>query len=48
MDSQILDLDFQSWWKLQNKAIIFFDEASKGNPRAAGVGGVIFFPGGTL
>ena len=34
---------FQNWWKIQNTTSIFFDGASKGNPGAAGAGGVIYF-----
>ena len=33
------------WWQSKNKASIFFDGASKGNPGKAGVGGLIFYPG---
>eukprot|EP00253_Pinus_taeda_P015281 PITA_15281 len=34
---------FQNRWRTQNITSIFFDGASKGNPRTAGAGGVIFF-----
>ena len=34
--------NFQSWWRTQGKASIFFDGASKGNPRRAGADGVIY------
>lgn len=37
-------LDFQKWWMNQGKVIIFFDGASKGNPKILGARGVIFFP----
>eukprot|EP00253_Pinus_taeda_P025214 PITA_25214 len=37
------ELAFQNWWKIQNVTSIFFDGASKGNPGAAGAGGVIYF-----
>eukprot|EP00253_Pinus_taeda_P007191 PITA_07191 len=37
---------FQSWWRAQNVTTIFFDGASKGNPGAAGAGGVIYFAEG--
>lgn len=33
---------FQSWWRSQNIHTIFFDGASKGNPGAAGAGGVLY------
>jgi hypothetical protein len=33
--------NFQSWWRSKNLTTIFFDGASKGNPGAAGAGGVI-------
>ena len=39
---RLSDLEFQCWWKIQNKATIFFNGASKGNHRAAGASGVIF------
>ena len=32
--------DFKSWWKKLGCSSLFFDVASKGNPRMAGVGGV--------
>jgi hypothetical protein len=38
--------DFQKWWKNQGKVTLFFDGASKGNPRILGAGGVIYFPDG--
>lgn len=34
--------NFQEWWKKQKISTIFFDGASKGNPGAAGAGGVIY------
>ena len=37
---------FQEWWKKQKISTIFFDGASKGNPGAAGAGGVIYDPNG--
>eukprot|EP00253_Pinus_taeda_P028283 PITA_28283 len=37
---------FQRWWRAQNVTTIFFDGASKGNPGAAGAGGVIYFAEG--
>ena len=37
--------EFSDWWKSKNKATIFFDGASKGNPGKVGAGGVIFSPG---
>ena len=33
---------------MKNKVPIFFDGASKGNPRKAGAGRLIFYPGGML
>ena len=40
--------EFSNWWKSKNKATIFFDGASKGNPGKAGAGGLIFSPGKKL
>lgn len=37
---------FQSWWRTQNLTTIFFDRESKGNPGAAGAGGIIYFTEG--
>ena len=34
--------DFTIWWLNLGYKSLFFDGASKGNPRIAGVGGVIF------
>ena len=31
---------------MQQKHVIFFDDASRGNPRVVGVGGVLWDPGG--
>ena len=39
---QIFEADFKKWWKNQDKVMIFFDGASKGNPRISGVGGTIY------
>ena len=39
-----LETDFSDWWKKKNKVSIFFDGASKRNPRNVGAGGLIFFP----
>jgi ribonuclease HI len=39
--------NFQSWWRSKNLTTIFFDGASKGNPGAAGAGGVIHSSDGT-
>jgi ribonuclease HI len=38
---------FQTWWRSKNLTTIFFDGASKGNPGAAGAGGVIYSPDGS-
>ena len=35
---------FQNWWRSQKISSVFFDGASKGNPGAAGAGGVIYSP----
>ena len=45
---RILEKEFSEWWKLKNKVSIFFDGASKGNPRKDGAGGLIYYPGGIL
>ena len=45
---QSSEADFLDWWKNKNKVTIFFDGASKGNPRNAGASGLIFLPGGLL
>ena len=37
---------FNSWWTKVDCHSLLFDGASKGNPRLAGAGGVIFYPGG--
>ena len=39
---------FSDWWQSKKKVSIFFDGASKGNPRKAGAGGLIFYPGGGI
>jgi exonuclease III len=41
------DDKFQPWWRSKNLTTIFFDGASKGNPGAAGAGGVLYSPDGT-
>jgi hypothetical protein len=38
------DSMFLHWRNEQQTHILYFDEASKGNPRVAGAGGVIIFP----
>jgi ribonuclease HI len=38
--------DFEDWKRKENKHILFFDGASKGNPRLAGRGGVLVSPTG--
>lgn len=38
---------FQKWWRTQKLTSIFFDGASKGNPRVADAGGVIYSTDGT-
>ena len=38
----MVDVEFQVWWRKQGKATVFFDGASKGNPRISGAGGVIY------
>ena len=40
--------DFKLWCKELGRNLLFFDGASKGNPREAGGGGVIFDPDGDL
>ena len=45
---RISEKEFSEWWQRKNKVSIFFDGASKGNPRKAGAGGLIFYPGGNL
>ena len=39
--------EFKTWWKKLGCNYLFFDGASKGNPRMAGVGGVYFNPKGS-
>ena len=39
---------FLELWQRQNKASVFFNGASKGNPRIAGAGGMMYYPGGML
>ena len=41
------EADFQAQWRSQAKATIFFNGASKGNPRRAGVGREIYSMDGT-
>jgi len=36
------DETFQNWWRKQGITTAFFDGTSKGNPRIAGVGGLIY------
>ena len=45
---RISEKECSEWWQMKNKVPIFFDGASKGNPGNAGVGGLIFYPGGRL
>ena len=45
---RLSEKEFLDWWKSKNKASIFFDGASKGNPGKAGAGSLIFYPGGKL
>ena len=45
---RILEKEFLEWWQLKNKISIFFDGASKGNLGKAGVGNLIYYPGGIL
>ena len=45
---RIAEKEFSEWWQMKNKFSIFFDGASKGNPRKAGAGGLIFYPSGRL
>lgn len=40
--------DFEEWKRQRSKHILFFDGASKGNPRVAGGGGVLVNPNGQL
>ena len=45
---KLLEKEFPYWWKSKNKASIFFNGASKGNPRKAGVGVLVFYIGRKL
>ena len=38
--------EFSEWWQRQNKASVFFNGASRGNPRIAEAGGMMYYPGG--
>ena len=38
--------EFKSWLREKNSFAFFFDGASKGNPRVAGMGGILLDPGG--
>ena len=40
--------DFQSWLRDKNSYSLFFDGASKGNPRVAGAGGILVDPRGQV
>jgi ribonuclease HI len=40
--------EFQRWQLLQRSYILFFDGASKGDPRVAGAGGILLDPKGNL
>ena len=40
--------EFEEWKIKENKYILFFDGASKGNPRVAGGGGILVSPTGQL
>lgn len=40
--------EFKDWTKKENNMGLFFDGASKGNPGAAGAGGVLISPGGKV
>ena len=42
---RLTENEFSDWWQSKNKATIFFDVASKGNPGKAGARGLIFYPG---
>ena len=41
------DIIFQDWWRQQQLTTIFFDRASKGNPGAAGAGGIMYSSDGS-
>ena len=45
---RLSEKEFSDWWQFKNKASIFFDGASKGNPGKVGARGLIFYPGGKL
>ena len=40
------EADFEAWWRSQGKDVIFFDDASKGNPGRAGASRVIYSSNG--
>ena len=40
--------EFNTWRQTDKKWNLFFDGASKGNPGAAGAGGVLYSPGGNI
>ena len=40
--------EFSQWKASINSHSLFFDGAAKGNPTEAGVGGIIFDPGGKI
>ena len=39
---RMTEAEVQEWWRKQGKVMVFFDGASKGNPRILGAGGVIY------
>ena len=43
---RLSETEFLEWWQSQNKVSCFFDGASKGNLGIAGVGGMLYDPGG--
>ena len=45
---RLSEMAFSEWWQSQNKVSIFFNGASKGNPRIAGVGTSLYYHGGML
>jgi hypothetical protein len=40
--------DFSQWLRAQDHFTLCFDGASKGNPKVAGMGGVLYDPGGNI
>ena len=45
---RLLEKEFSEWWQSQNKVLVFFDGASKGNLGITEAGGLLYYPGGML